>query len=405
MKKTKIFMTFLIVAVMISAICLNSKVLAEDLTPADMARDTGGNEEGIMPINEDGENDQNVTSDEHNHEDIEIHNGDLYVADAGREYVMDQNVDGNVFIFGNNVKITGSVNGSLFVFASKLTIEESAYIATHVFAFADTINMNGMAFDLYTGSRNLTMGDSAVIYRDLKAASESIYLTGAVGRDVNLYAGKITAPTEEQKLMIYGTLKYEAPNEIANLDKATIQGETIFNKSEETEKRETSDIILDYVFSAVGTIVFDVLMYIALLFLAPNFVKKTKEYVSTKGLLAFAIGLAFTVLVPIIAFLLLLTGIGAGISAFMILFYGAVLMLNAFIVTATVTEFIAGKINLSEDKFKKGLLLIPVSLVIWALRKIPFIGSWISIIVFLCGVGIITFYQFDKRRKAKEVKE
>ncbi len=404
MKKTKIFMTFLIITVMVTAICLNSKVFAQDITAGDMARDTGGNEEGIMPIDEEG-NDQNVISDENNHENIEIHNGDLYVAEAGREYVMDKNVDGNVYIFGNNVKITGSINGALFVFASKLTIEENAYIATHVFAFADTIYMNGMAFDMYSGSRTLTMGDSAVIYRDMKVAAENIYLTGAVGRDVSLYSRKITVPTEEQKLMIYGTLKYEALNEIENLDKAIIQGETIFNKAEDTERRDTSDIILNYVFSAVGTIIFDIIMYIALLFLAPNFVKKTKEYVSTKGLLAFAIGLAFTVLVPIIAFLLLLTGVGAGLSLFMIFFYAAVLMLNAFVVTVTVTEFVAGKIELSEDKFKKGLLLIPVSLVIWALREIPFIGSWISIIVFLCGIGIITFYQFDKRRKAKEVKE
>lgn len=404
MKKTKIFMTFLVITIILSAFCINTKVIAGDLTPEDMARDIQGSDEGVMPINEEG-NDEAEISDEDNHEDLEIHNGDLYVLGSGREYVMDQNVDGNVYIFGNNVKITGSINGALFVFASRLTIEESAYVATHIFAFADTIYMNGMAFDMYTGSRNLTMGDSAAIYRDMKAASDNVYLTGAIGRDVSLYAGKITVPTEEQKLMIYGKLKYEAPNEIINLDKATIQGGAVFNKAKETEKREIADIVLDYVFSAIGTIIFDIIMYIALLFLAPNFVKKTKEYVSTKGLLAFAIGLAFTVVVPIIAFLLLLTGVGAGLSLFMIFFYAAVIMLNAFIVTATATEFIADKINLSEDKFKKGLLLIPVSLVIWALRKIPFIGSWISIIVFLCGVGIITFYQFDKRRKAKEIKE
>ena len=53
-----------------------------------------------------------------------------------------------------------------------------------------------------------------------------------------------------------------------------------------------------------------------------------------------------------------------------------------------------------DDKFKKGLLLVPVSLVLWALRKIPFIGGIISIFVFLAGVGVVCTYQYDKRKEA-----
>lgn len=49
----------------------------------------------------------------------ETHKGDLYIASTDRNYVLDKTVDGNAFIVGTNVKITGKVNGSLFVCASR----------------------------------------------------------------------------------------------------------------------------------------------------------------------------------------------------------------------------------------------------------------------------------------------
>ena len=52
---------------------------------------------------------------------------------------------------------------------------------------------------------------------------------------------------------------------------------------------------------------------------------------------------------------------------------------------------------------KKGLLLSGVSLAVWILRKLPFIGSFVSVIICLCGIGIVILYQFDKIKK--DVKE
>ena len=207
----------------------------------------------------------------------------------------------------------------------------------------------------------------------------------------------------EQALTIRGNLNYEAKNEIADMEKATITGEVKYLESTEYEEN-MGDVVIDYIFAAIGTVVFDLIMYIAISFFAPKFVEKAKDYASTKGLLAFAIGIAFTILVPFIALLLCMIGVGAGTAVLLLLLYAAILMVNAFAVTLVTNEFIASKLSLKEDKLKKGLLLIPVSLVIWALRKIPFIGSWISIIVFLCGVGIVILYQFDRMFKGKNTK-
>lgn len=75
-----------------------------------------------------------------------------------------------------------------------------------------------------------------------------------------------------------------------------------------------------------------------------------------------------------------------------------VLMVNAFVVSVIANEFIADKMKIADGKGKKIGLMAVTSLVIWLLRKIPVIGSIISIAVFMCGVGIVILYQFDARK-------
>lgn len=409
MKKFKVLSIILVLISILGIFCLNYKVIAGEVpqNAGDMARTAGSDEptptsDGIDLINDveggsEGEN--NNTTPVDNHENHEIRQGDLYVAAGNKDYVMDQMVDGNVYIFGKNVKVTGQINGSLFVCASgKLEIDNEAYIACHMFAFADDIVINGMILDVYTASNSIELGENTLVYRQIKSFARSAKLAGAIGRDAEFIADTIEISGNEEGLKVYGDLKYEAKNEIANIDKATIEGDVVFKKSNEKEE-DTADIVLDYVFSAIGTIVFDIVIYICLIFLAPNFIQKSKDYVSTKGLIAFAIGLAFTIIVPVIIFVLLLTGVLASLGVLAGFIYAMVLMVNAFVFVMISNEFASSKLGLGEDKFKKGLLLIPVSLLVWAIRKLPIIGSWISIIVFLCGVGVLILYQFDRRKK------
>lgn len=80
-------------------------------------------------------------------------------------------------------------------------------------------------------------------------------------------------------------------------------------------------------------------------------------------------------------------------------------MLNTLIVGVILNEFLSEKLKITEDKLKKTLLIVPVTIVLWGLKAIPVVGSWISIVIFFCGVGSIILYQFDKRKKKEEISE
>ena len=156
MKKNKILTLLLILATVFTVFFVNATVFATEpedtVNPEDLARSQGNpgdNARGEGEENNTTGEETPVTTDEpeitldddHNHdgEQVDIYEGDLYIFE-NKPYTMDKMVDGNVFIFGKDVTITGQVNGAVYVCASgTLTIDENAYIGSDLFAFAKTI--------------------------------------------------------------------------------------------------------------------------------------------------------------------------------------------------------------------------------------------------------------------------
>lgn len=239
MKKTKI-LAIILLTVLSMTFLLGNTVFATNA------------EDGVMPINLEDETtpiNEEQTPSSGARDNSDIHQGDLYIATGNKAYVMDQMVDGNVFIFGNNVTVTGEINGSLFVCGSNIEITKDAYVACHLFAFANELTIDGMALDVYAAANTLKLGENAGVYRQIIAAADTMELAGNVGRDAFLYGENIDVTGES--FTVYGNLNYEAKNKILNEDKLKVEGETKFNLSKEKDTDSTADIILDYVLGAV----------------------------------------------------------------------------------------------------------------------------------------------------------
>ena len=192
----------------------------------------------------------------------QIYENDLFVFFGEDEispdnYVMDKLVDGNVFIMGKDVKVTGQINGSLYVVASKLTIEDGAYIAMDLYACAQEIIYSGYAFDIYAISDAFTMTKTGIAYRDLKLVANDAKLYGSIGRNVELGAKNISivdpdvvveegVETAEGRLFVGNDFKYSSANKISEeeLSKVTITNDTIFEEEvDDGEKVDPTEII------------------------------------------------------------------------------------------------------------------------------------------------------------------
>src|SRR5699024_7588730 len=78
--------------------------------------------------------------------EVEYKQQDVWL--TGDNVTIDYIVDGNVFVAANNVTINSQIGGDVFVVANTVTVGEQGYIFSNLFAVADSININGVVYDM-----------------------------------------------------------------------------------------------------------------------------------------------------------------------------------------------------------------------------------------------------------------
>lgn len=335
----------------------------------------------------------------------EIYNGDLYLFD--NNVVMDKLVDGNVFICGQNVEITGRVNGSLFVFGNKVTFGENSYVVQSIYACANELVLNGAANDLYATANKIDISYNSFIIRDLRVAAETFNFNGGVGRDAFVEANNFKFSTEaDNSAIVYGNLTYSASTELS-LNNELVQGTINYSKYQaESGEKTTGEIVIDKIISLCEALLYTAVVFLLAMFFAPKFLEKSKEFISKKSFAAFGVGLLACIVTVVVSFALLFSYIGVPL-AFAIMALLVIMMSIGFAVTSTcITYKVAEKMKI-EKKSLIWLTLAIVTIIIWALKQIPYIGWIVTIVATVLGFGIILLYLFTKNKKnnAVEAKE
>lgn len=402
--KSKILLVVLALVMIISTVCFAT----EGTTPGENARTTPGenartSEDEVAPISEGTEVPTSEDTETQPITEPEIHNGDLYL--FGDNVVMDKLVDGNVFIFGKNVEITGKVNGSLFVCGNKVTFGEDSYIVQSIYLAANEVSFNCASTDLYAVANKIDMSYNSFIIRDLRVAASEFDFKGGVGRDAFVTSGNFTFGTEDgNSAIVYGNLEYSSPNEL-ELSKELVQGEIKYSKTTETDNSvSVAEIILEKVMNLIDMLVLNFVVFLLAIWLAPKFVEQSASFIGKKSLISFGIGLA-VFFATIIASIILLFSYIAVPLAFILLGILAIMMFIASAVTSIcITYKIKEQIKL-DKKYMKYVILAAVTLAIWILQLIPYVGGLVSIVVTLVGFGVMITYIYEIIKKRKvEVK-
>ena len=349
------------------------------------------------------------STDETTEEEAEIYNGDLYLFDT--KVVMDKLVDGNVFIVAKEVEITGQVNGSLFVCADKLTFND-CYVRYSVFALANSIYYNGACNDLYVASNNIEMTYDSYVVRDLKSLSSDMNFKAAVGRDADLYFDKIELGEGEDIPIVYGNLRYSAPSEV------TIPEGVITETGSVTYTSNTS--VFEIINNFLGCIVTVVALYIAIKSFIPKLSEKLEnEKLSiVKILKCFGIGLGSIIVVPILFILLLLTQIGIKLGFTLILLFVLACLISTPILAIVITNLLKPILKLDKKPIFY-LVLCLVSIILYGVTLIPFVGSIFLLLITPISIGLLFNIAIphkeltdeekaiieEKKKQAKEEKE
>ena len=333
---------------------------------------------------------------------------DVVITD--NDVVIDYNVEGNLVVFAKNVTVKEGkeIRGDAVIFADTVTFEPNSYVLSNLVVASNTLNLKGTTYTLYAAVNNVNV--EGYVYRDMKVcAAGKVSILGTVGRDADILGtSNITFKSSEEddstKGLIAGKLTYYSQNE-ANSD---------FGDSVDKEKvthialapistnRSASDYIWSFLYTLVNYLV--VLAIIAIVFkkLTPKFVETAERTFKEKKYLNILLGLGLLILAPILIFALLFTVVGANLALLAFVLYLLLIYLATPISLIGLTGFLANKLDVKTTG-KKILVLLGLATVLKLIKLIPYLGSIISILVGLTGLGIIVAHIIEVFRSPKHL--
>ncbi len=356
---------------------LTSVCMANDIEPRTVTQDTEAS-----PI---------ANEEEENNNQPSIINSDLYT--AGNSVTISDNYDGNAFVYGQEVTITGQINGDLFVAGNTINIEESAVIYGSVFAFANDLKLNGIVYDVYAYAQNFTLESNGIIQRDLRLLANTFNLNGIIARDAHVTANSIVLP-ENAEGLVEGNFNYTSVEE-ANIPEGAVLGEVNFTKTSGASP-SVKQIVLSYINRFVNVFIYALVVVLFVTFFARNFADKLSNSLSKRYLASAGVGILATIFVPVVAVVLMLTAYLTYIGIALLTIYCLMLSITISILGIAVGNYLTHKMK-NQTKLKFILLSLASVAVIWLLQIIPYVGSWISIFTVVFGFGLLLISIFGKK--------
>ena len=331
---------------------------------------------------------------------------------------MDKIVDGNVFIIAEKAEITGQINGNLFVCANNvkfgLTEEEeqargiksSCRIMNSIFVCANSIYYNAGCNDLYAISSNdIEMTYDSFVIRDLKALSSNIKIKSAIGRNADLSFNKIDLGESSDIPIIYGNLSYSAPSEVTIPEGVITQtGTTTYNGSsyQGTSNISVVEILINFLVCIITTVI----IFALIKKFIPKFSEKldNEKLDASKLLKCFGIGLLSIVTIIILFILLVITQVGIKLGFILVLLFIALCLISTPILAIIITNILKPILKLDKKSIFY-LILCLVSIVLYGITLLPYVGGLFSLLIAPTSIGLLINMILPKKELTDEEKE
>lgn len=308
-------------------------------------------------------------------------------------------VDGNIFLFGNNITISGMVNGDAVVIGDNVTLSEGSKILGNLFVISDNFTQSGTVYSLLAMTANYTCEYDGMSSLDLRVFANTIKFSGYTTRSTYFYANNIELTDDAY---IVGNLVY---NENANLtigENATVYGkqkaDTLFSMLTSVD---TSNLVVSHIVAIamlLGSVLFILLM---ITFFKPNTFSKDVKFKFTTALKALGVGILSFMVLTILSTILLLSTVFTTVGVIILMLFIIACMLAVPVTILTLASILYNKFNKNKSKLFILLYTILVALIYYALTLIPYAGFIITLISAVSGLGLMTLWLFRVRKNNK----
>lgn len=335
---------------------------------------------------------------------------------AGGNVVIDSDISGDLYVAGGEVKINGNITEDLVVIGGRVTVlgnigDDLRIIGGDVTIYGnvgdDLIMIGGVADvskkSTIGGSINVGAGYLTLegeVKKDLYGGVGMLVLGGIVGGDVIV--------TVEEKLdlsehaYIGGDLKYSGLIEM-DIPEGVVVGEVTFNQfdTEEELEKVTSAYFIYRVISYLSLL----LLLFVFVMLAPRALIKAGNTTKENVLKTLGMGVLTAIVGFVGSILLMVTVIGIPLGLIIFAFLFVALYISRIFVAAWLASYVVNYAK--KKKYLKLHLFFGMAvalLVYYLIAMIPYIGWFISLILFLIGLGSLVmmkkeYYMFLKGKK------
>ena len=247
------------------------------------------------------------------------------------------------------------------------------------------------------------MSFDSFMLRDLRVYADTFNFNGGCGRDAFVAANHFNfVTTDGNAALVYGNLTYSAPEELA-LTNELVQGEIKYQK-DFSGNSSVMDMVIEKVVGVCAILLYAFVVFFLCLWLAPKFLKTTSTYLEpvtcAKSL---GIGLLATIVTGLVSIVLLFTIVGIPLSIAIVLLLVLLLSVATAVSSICITYKLKEKFAY-EKNYLTYLTLAGVVIAIWALELIPYVGTFISIVVKMFGLGVVVNYLFTQNKPEKKEK-
>jgi cytoskeletal protein CcmA (bactofilin family) len=324
-----------------------------------------------------------------------------------------ETINGDVFLFGNRIRVEGTVNGDVYLFSADASV--TGHVKGDVIAFAQGLRVSGdvdgniRCFSnniTITGtvSRNVTsfneilsLDSAGKVDGSLNGFGKTLSIDGHLGKDLMYYgehAGisgtvgngvRVTSDTFSitSTASIGGLVKYEGnnPPDVSSQARLAYGDHQVeFTKHVHNTERTPRHYVWQVIWAA-AFVLYGLVLFLVLPSFSSEAVGNAHRYGAALGL-----GVLVGFALPIAAVLACITVVGLFIGLSTFFLWYAALYYGLIVVGGVVGEWLMGKT--SElwpliGRMVVGLIIVRLCTVI------PYAGFWIKIAVALWGLGAI----------------
>lgn len=328
-----------------------------------------------------------------NQQTLTIKEGDEYLFQD--TVTIDTPVDGNLFIFANTVTINSQVGGDAFIFANTINIGENAYILSNVFACANTINLKGVVYNIYSIGDSLTI--DGFVYRDVRSICNTLNINSMIGRNVFVDCSSINfkekSNTEENSSItsygtIQGDLNYFSDEEI-QIPENAVSGETHFTSLAKNIVNTKS--ISNYIYSLGAILVSAIVIWLIGIWISPKLLHNTTTTMTIrKALQIIGLGIFVPIVITLLAVIILLIPITSQLTILLLCILAILFFISTSVSVININGMICKKLNITQNVYKLGFLIV-TTIIFWLLTLIPYAGFIISLLAIIWGIGSVSY--------------